>query len=253
MTAAEEEEDEAEADRDREADRRRQARRTPRERRTVLHLARHAEQEPGPHDDVDDQMFTAGDRPLSDRGRAQAAALADRLADARLDAVHASPVTRARETAEVVADRLGLDVTLDKRFAEIPFVRPDVTDYDTVLDAIVDFIDRLGRETDPAMAGDRPFSEVRARVLAGLDEVLDAHARPLVVAHGGTNRVVLADALQMPWARMFGLEQDLACLNVVAYGGRGGPVVRLVNEVPWRDGGPGGAGDAGDGHDGAVD
>lgn len=201
---------------------------------TVLHLARHAEQEPGP-DDEPGQLFSAGDRPLSKRGMAQAEALAERLSRAELDGVVASPVLRAHETAEIVADALGLDVEVDRRLTEIPFVARDVTDYDAVMDGILGFIDRLQDEPDPAMAGRTPFSEVRARVLAGLEDAIDGRDRPLVVAHGGTNRVVLADAMSLPWKHMFGIEQDLACLNVVGYG-RHGPRILLLNHVPWREG-----------------
>ena len=50
------------------------------------------------------------DRPLTDRGRAQAAALGDRLANIALDAVYSSDLRRARETAEAVALPHGLDV-----------------------------------------------------------------------------------------------------------------------------------------------
>src|SRR5436190_14632330 len=50
------------------------------------------------------------DRPLTERGRAQAASLAERLADIALDAVYASDLQRARETAAVVAAKQGLEV-----------------------------------------------------------------------------------------------------------------------------------------------
>ena len=50
------------------------------------------------------------DRPLTDRGRAQAAALAERLADIALDAVYSSDLRRARDTAEAVAAIQGVDV-----------------------------------------------------------------------------------------------------------------------------------------------
>src|SRR5262249_59998055 len=50
------------------------------------------------------------DRPLTERGRAQAVALAERLADIALDAIYASDLRRARETADFVAARQGLAV-----------------------------------------------------------------------------------------------------------------------------------------------
>jgi probable phosphomutase (TIGR03848 family) len=57
--------------------------------------------------------------PLDDRGRAQAAALADRLAPVRLDAIVSSPMERCAQTAEVIAStRPGALVETDDRLTE---------------------------------------------------------------------------------------------------------------------------------------
>ena len=50
------------------------------------------------------------DRPLTERGREQAQALADRLAHIELDAVYSSDLQRARDTAAVVAESQGLEL-----------------------------------------------------------------------------------------------------------------------------------------------
>jgi broad specificity phosphatase PhoE len=58
------------------------------------------------------------DRPLNDYGRKQAKALADRLAAEQIDAVYASDLSRARETAEIIAAVLGLEVAVDQDLRE---------------------------------------------------------------------------------------------------------------------------------------
>lgn len=55
---------------------------------------------------------------LDERGRAQAAALAQRLASLRVDAIVSSPLERCVETAQAVADTVGVPVTVDERFGE---------------------------------------------------------------------------------------------------------------------------------------
>ena len=62
--------------------------------------------------------------PLDDRGRAQAGALAARLADVPLDAIITSPLDRCRETAEAIAaarDGSAPEVTEDEQFAEVKY------------------------------------------------------------------------------------------------------------------------------------
>jgi probable phosphomutase (TIGR03848 family) len=56
---------------------------------------------------------------LNARGRAQAKALAEILAEVKLGAIHASPLERAMETAEPIAQALGLDVITCPSLGEI--------------------------------------------------------------------------------------------------------------------------------------
>lgn len=82
--------------------------------RVQLYLLRHAHAgDPEGWDGPD------GARPLSERGRDQAARLADFLAGVgfRAEAIVSSPKVRALETARPLARRLGLDVIADDRLA----------------------------------------------------------------------------------------------------------------------------------------
>ena len=58
------------------------------------------------------------DRPLSDYGREQARRLADELAEEEFEAIYASDLARARETAEIVGVQLQLPVVLDPDLRE---------------------------------------------------------------------------------------------------------------------------------------
>ena len=65
-----------------------------------VYLVRHGEQV--------DAEFGLPDGPLSERGRAQAVHLADRLSGIQFDATYTSPLQRAIETASVITERLGM-------------------------------------------------------------------------------------------------------------------------------------------------
>ena len=58
------------------------------------------------------------DIPLNDVGRAQAVELADKLATFAIGVIYSSPLTRAMETAQVVADKTGAPIITDVRLME---------------------------------------------------------------------------------------------------------------------------------------
>ncbi len=61
------------------------------------------------------------DIPLNERGKEQAMLLAERLAGVSIDRIIASPMIRARQTAEAVAEKHGLSISFDERLIEQNF------------------------------------------------------------------------------------------------------------------------------------
>src|SRR5689334_3730890 len=83
---------------------------------TVFHLLRHGERESG--------RVLAGRMPgvgLTERGRAEIAAVAERLAGEPIAAIYASPLQRTRESAEIVAARLQLPIEFRDDMIELDF------------------------------------------------------------------------------------------------------------------------------------
>ena len=81
---------------------------------TTLLLVRHGETDWN----AEGRLQGHTDTPLNDYGRRQAAALGEDLAGDGIDAVYSSDLARARETAEIVAGRLGLPVVLEPGLRE---------------------------------------------------------------------------------------------------------------------------------------
>jgi broad specificity phosphatase PhoE len=136
--------------------------------------------------------------PLDATGREQAAALAEVAAGVQITSLWCSPLVRARETADIVAARIGLQPAEDARFAET-----DTGDWTDRSFADVRAEDPEGfarfQRSDPSFRypGGESFAEQSARVQAGLG---DLRARPsalpaLVVCHRGVIRLALAVAL----------------------------------------------------------
>ena len=142
------------------------------------------------------------DTPLSERGRAEAARLRDRLAGERWDRVVASDLLRARETAEIAVP--GAAVATDRRLREMHFGAWEglTRDECTARDG-----DLLARWTaDPASCAPpegESVAEFEARVAEARDEPADGNL--LVVTHAGVVHAVLARWLGVTLKQTFAL------------------------------------------------
>jgi broad specificity phosphatase PhoE len=119
------------------------------------------------------------DRPLNEYGRRQARDLADRLSGDGIAAVYASDLARARETAEILGARLGLEVVID----------PDLREKDWGT------WEGLTSEERAQVEFEGESTEAhRERVLRAVRRIVEAHPAEsvVVVTHGGSLRRIQA-------------------------------------------------------------
>ncbi|MDR2686748.1 MAG: histidine phosphatase family protein [Oscillospiraceae bacterium] len=123
------------------------------------------------------------DIPLNEAGRAQARAQAAALLahDPPVDVIYASPLLRARETAEIVQGALGAPIYFDGRLTERCFGSLEGTP----------IVRGLGEE-GLAQHGAESFAELHERVFEFLEEIKAKHPGQcvLVAAHGNVGRMV---------------------------------------------------------------
>jgi broad specificity phosphatase PhoE len=152
-------------------------------------LARHGETDANAEGRVQGSL----DPPLNERGREQARALASEAAGLGLRALYTSHLLRARETADIVGEAVGLDPVVDERFAEsrrgewegrlIAEIKADDPD---------GWAGSLAVEPGFRFPGGESLEEHGARVEAALADVSRGPLPALVICHGGTIRRVLA-------------------------------------------------------------
>jgi broad specificity phosphatase PhoE len=136
---------------------------------------------------------------LNERGRAQARALADRLAGARLAAIYTSDLARAVETARIIGEAVGLTPTADRGLREV-----DVGSWRGLTRAEVRQRDPAGyrrwQRGEAGWEGGESYDEMHARVVATLERLLETHhrGRILLVSHGGAVRAIVARAVGAP-------------------------------------------------------
>ncbi len=161
----------------------------------------------------------ATDVPLSDRGRAQARALGRALIGYRLAAAYASPLARARETAEIALADAGVPVTPVAELREL-----SLGEWEGCLATDIQARDGdpyrawLRAPADCAPPGGEPLDAVRHRVLAAVARIAAAHpdgGDVLVVAHGGVISVYACHLLGCHANSLWRLRLDNASLTVV--------------------------------------
>jgi probable phosphoglycerate mutase len=163
------------------------------EPRAGIWLVRHAESTWN----VERRWQGQGDPPLSETGRAQAAALAEQLADAEIEGIVASDLRRAAETAQILAARLGVVMQLDARWRE-----HDVGAWSGLTHAEIatrwpeDLARFRAGDLDVRLGGAETRRELIARSALALAAVRAAHPgrRIAIVTHRGVIRALDADA-----------------------------------------------------------
>jgi alpha-ribazole phosphatase len=177
---------------------------------TELILIRHAESE------MSGRYLGRTDPPLSGRGRAQAEALARRLAEEPLAALYSSPLQRALDTAQAIAAPHGLEVNVVADLAELDFGAWDGLSYGEIESRDPE---RLARWlADPAAIhppGGETLARLSQRVVAAAQAIVARHPQRAVaiVSHGGPIRALVCHALGLPLEAQWRLRQDLAALT----------------------------------------
>jgi probable phosphoglycerate mutase len=169
---------------------------------------------------VVDRFQGQADIPLDAVGRAQAFAAAEVLAAYRPVGLYSSDLTRCYQTAEVLAERTGLEIITDKRLREI-----NVGSWEGLLGAEIRAADpelarRLwaGEDVRRSPTGESP-SEVAERMLEPLTEIAESaadHSTVVIVTHGLSGRVGACRFVGLPFPqwRLFGGLSNCAWVSI---------------------------------------
>jgi alpha-ribazole phosphatase len=177
-----------------------------------LVLIRHAE----PDESARGRSYGRLDIPLSAAGRAQAAEIAETLGKARLDAIFASPLRRAIDTAAPLAEARVLMVSTHDGLRELDFGALEGLTFDEIAREHPELYERwMTDPTETRFPDGESFAELRERALGAAAEIRSQHERAAIVAHGGVTRAILADALEMPARAIFRLDQPYGAISVV--------------------------------------
>jgi probable phosphoglycerate mutase len=175
------------------------------------------------------------DPELSPAGRRQAAAVAEALAArGTIQTVISSPLRRCRETAQAVADRLGLPVTVEEGLREVDFGAWEGLTFAEVQQRFPEDLQAwLDSPKAPPTGGGESFAAATRRVSATRDRLLAAHQgrTVLLVTHVTPVKILVRLVLGAPPEALFRMELAAASLSAVAYYADGNPSLRLLNDT----------------------
>ncbi|SMQ15923.1 probable phosphoglycerate mutase [Streptomyces sp. Ag82_O1-12] len=177
------------------------------------------------------------DPSLSDTGREQAERAATMLARrGTIQAVVSSPLARTRETAGIVAARLGLDVSIDDGLRETDFGAWEGLTFAEVRERHPEDLNAwLASPDAEPTGGGESFAATATRLAATRDRLVAAHAgrTVLLVTHVTPIKTLVRLALGAPPESLFRMELSAASLSVVAYYADGNASVRLLNDTSY--------------------
>jgi broad specificity phosphatase PhoE len=190
----------------------------------VFHLLRHGE-----HGLLG--RVLAGRMPgvgMTERGRAEIASQAQRLVGEKIAAIYASPLQRTRESAEIVAARLGLPIEFRDDLLELDFGEWTGATFDSIR-ADPRWQAWSTQRSLAAIPGGESMRAVQQRVVAALLELNERHLHESVVlvSHGDVIRAVLLFALGMPLDLYNRIEIGQGSISTISIGASGIRVTTL--------------------------
>lgn len=155
--------------------------------------------------------------PLSDAGREQVAAAAEFTRGLKLNLIVTSPLVRARQSAEIVAERLGeIEITEDPRLSEVEYGRWEGMTFRNLLD---DELYQQYKDHPDTMAtpGGETLAQAQSRGLAAIHDAMRANhgRRVLFVSHGDIIRTVICHFMRVELAHFRRLRVDNANLSAL--------------------------------------
>jgi len=178
------------------------------------------------------------DVPLTDVGRRQCAAVARALAGTGIAAIYASPLERARASAELIAEPYRLPVRIAPAFAEMAFGAWEGLTRDDIRARFPEAWEQW-RSTPHLCAplGGETIAKVGERVAAGVAELRQAHADQTIVlvSHSIVMRVMVLNALGLGLDRLWTVDAAPGGITELEYEPDWATVHRM-NTVSHLDG-----------------
>ena len=172
------------------------------------------------------------DVPVTEVGKIQIEHLAERLRLADIKAIYSSDLQRSVKGAQIIARYHDVPLVSLPELREMYFGEWEGLTLEEIRMRYPEELDRrMAKPVDFKPPGNgESIRHLSKRVSACVRHILEKQKGDdiLLVGHGAVNRVILCHALGLDLKRMFHLQQDYGCLNIIDYF-PDSALVRLVN------------------------
>lgn len=170
---------------------------------------------------------------LTERGRAEAAAVGHRLASEPLSAIYSSTLSRAHDTARAIASHHALEIVALEGLREQGFGEAEGMVWDEIQDRWSLGPGDWGTGKVP---GEEGTEAARRRIAAQFDELAARHRDDLAVcvSHGGTIGQVSAHVLGLPVEALPSVRVSNCAITVIDTH-EASPVIRQFNDICHLD------------------
>ena len=178
-----------------------------------LMLVRHGETEWN----VQRRYQGQSDVPLSEIGNQQAESIAGRLAGQEIDAIYASDLKRAWQTAQVIAAQIGLDVISEPRLRELKFGILEGLTFEEAEEKYPEMITAWLDDFNNTPERAETIDMFNARIVSLLDDLKRKHDEQVVllVGHGGSLSEILRAVLGLSLEKRWYIQMENASLSEV--------------------------------------
>ena len=182
--------------------------------KTKLILVRHG------HCEKSGTYCGSSDAPLTEKGRQQAVRVAQELAVAPISFCHASPLSRAYETAQIICSARQVSIVPAPSLKEIDFGLWEGLTYREISQRWPEQVNKwLSNPTGATIPGGESFSGFRHRIRMFLQEL--SHKKTagdiLIVAHGGSIAVLLMEIHGKSVSEFFQLIPPLGSVQTIEW------------------------------------
>lgn len=183
----------------------------------TIYLVRHC------RPDLPDTSMCIGitDIPLSREGLNQAEALKRYFSDKNINAIYSSPLGRAKETAEIIADNK-FKVEIRKNLSELNMGKWDGMTFENIKQKYPqEYFERGENFENYVVEGGESMSMCRKRALAELWNILiHSSGNIIITAHAGVNRLILSELSGTSIKESFSLQKEYGCISRLKYDGK---------------------------------